>query len=552
VKKMKFSFAGILGMLAVATPAARAQSTLYSIDGSAGDQLGASAQPVGDVDADAVNDLVVASRFGASGRGYVRWISGSRGTLVRELTGAVAGDEFGAAVASIEDADGDCVMDLLVGAPGASGSGAAYVVSGASGSILRTFLGSGAGDRFGASVCGLGDVNGDGHEDYAIGAPLDDDTGADCGSATVFSGADGAMIRQHDGVTAGQFTGWALAAIADLNGDGVRELAVGEPVDFATTSSLPGRVRVFSGASGVQLFVLPGSLAHDHFGTAIADAGDIDSDGFHEIAVGAPQHTATGKGYVRVYSGFNAALLAQSNGDSAGDRYGTAIAAAGDADGDGVADLWIGAPRDDVGGTDTGSVRLVSASGATLATIAGRGSGALLGGALGGGIDVNGDGIADGVLASPGDSSGGAASGSVLVVSALDVPLTTASHLLPLASATPMTLQFDAGPTFANARWFVLGSIHGSVPGIPLDAQHLPLNPGRYLEFTSKLLPVSLVQPPAGQLDASGRAAPAFSPWISPSWPELVGMTFHHAIVVTNAQHVPVFISNAAPITLTP
>jgi hypothetical protein len=119
------------------------------------------------------------------------------------LNGELDGDRFGEAVAVIGDVNHDGYADLLIGAPrnGATGdyAGRVYLYSGADRTQLDFKSGAAAGDNFGASVAGAGDVNGDGYVDYIIGAPYHDAVASDAGRAYVFSGADGALLYTFDG-----------------------------------------------------------------------------------------------------------------------------------------------------------------------------------------------------------------------------------------------------------------------------------------------------------------------------------------------------------------
>lgn len=196
-------------------------------DGHAG--FGAALVNIGDVNADGVADLAVGSPMFAGGAGgeLARagrvWIySGSDGSVIRTLDGAAAGDDLGWAVANVTDVSGDGVNDLLVGAPGAGGTGQAYVFSGADGAVLRTLSGETAGDRFGFAVAGGVDVpvvesaNGDdGIAEYLVGAPGHDvlDVGADAGRAYAFDGATGAVRFTFSGKAAGDQFGHSVLMI---------------------------------------------------------------------------------------------------------------------------------------------------------------------------------------------------------------------------------------------------------------------------------------------------------------------------------------------------
>src|SRR5262245_30710714 len=142
-----------------------------------GDALGRAVARVGDVDGDAVADFVVgapAATGAESAPGYALVISGADGVRIHRLLTDGAADLFGWAVAGVGDADGDGVPDVLVGEPGSAPvAGEARLFSGLTGDELLE-LSSGSGDSwdgFGFAVAGLGDIDGDGHTDFAIGSP---------------------------------------------------------------------------------------------------------------------------------------------------------------------------------------------------------------------------------------------------------------------------------------------------------------------------------------------------------------------------------------------
>ena len=144
-----------------------AQTALWSRHGSGiFDQVGSSVAGVGDLDGDGYADFA----FGAiqdarlSGKGYVRVYSGRTGDLLQAWSGDAVGDGFGVSIASPGDLDLDGTPDVVVGATPTAKSvktGYVRVFSGATGKVIRTLRGDSAGDLFGVSLAGLGDVNGD-------------------------------------------------------------------------------------------------------------------------------------------------------------------------------------------------------------------------------------------------------------------------------------------------------------------------------------------------------------------------------------------------------
>lgn len=166
-----------------------------------------------------------------SGAGSAYVYSGASGLLLFTLRGDAPGDGFGTTVADAGDVDGDGASDLLVGAPGsdsaAQNAGLARLFSGATGLAQMTFHGAAAGDNFGSALAGGFDVTEDGIPDLFVGAPAADPTGSGSGQVRVFSGADLSLHATLDGAAAGARFGGSLAGGGDLNGDGNDELLIG-------------------------------------------------------------------------------------------------------------------------------------------------------------------------------------------------------------------------------------------------------------------------------------------------------------------------------------
>jgi hypothetical protein len=357
-------------MLLALTAAAQGQVTHapnfpFSGD-SAGDQFGISVSGAGDVNGDGFDDLIVGARLDDNNgvdSGSARVFSGATGAILYTFNGDSAGDEFGFSVSGAGDVDGDGFDDFVVGAwlddNNGPDSGSARVFSGATGAVLYTFNGDSAVDQFGVSVSGAGDVDGDGFDDLIVGARFDDNNGGDSGSARVFSGATGAILYTFNGDSAGDEFGYSVSGAGDVDGDGVDDLIVGA---FADDNNGPrsGSARVFSGATGAILYTFNGDSAVDQFGVSVSGAGDVNNDGFDDLIVGALTDDNNGfnSGSARVFSGATGAILYTFNGDSAGDQFGISASGAGDVNNDGFDDLIVGAFLDDNNGTDSGSARV--------------------------------------------------------------------------------------------------------------------------------------------------------------------------------------------------
>jgi hypothetical protein len=370
-----------------------------------GDEFASSCTSVPDLDGDGVTDLVVGAalaRISTTRNGRVYAFSGATRALLYSLDGPQDNERFGYGVAGARDLDGDGFGDFLVAAPyfdNSSGqdSGRVYVYSGKSGSLIRSHDGPYRGE-FGHALATIGDLDGDGAGDYLIAAPT-----ASNGKIYAFSGATGAFLFAHSGWNSGQEFGDALATLGDVDTDGVDDFAVGSRDSARGGGSGRGRVDVFSGATGSKIAALVGTAPDDgSFGSSLAGGADLDGDGIPDLVVGDANHYVGGVmgfGAAFIYSGaswnsvktwlgssptdgfgFDVAVLGDVNGDAvsdvlisngypkiggvylysgrtsyelyefksgiAGDEFGHQVADVGDLDGDGLADLEIGAPDD--------------------------------------------------------------------------------------------------------------------------------------------------------------------------------------------------------------
>ena len=416
-------------------PGLGAQEILYRFDGARpGETAGAVVSRLGDLDGDGIPEIGVSAPLASDTTqpgGPVRVYSGATGAQLLRLD-PIKPRALCFALTGIGDIDRDGVPDILVGAPFTAppiqsplgllyGAGSVQVFSGSTGAVLFSFHGEQQGAQLGHSVDALADLNGDGVAEMLLGAPF---TGpgelVGAGSAVVRSGADGEILFAFHGSRDGDYLGWSVAGLPDINGDGAPELMLAA---LYGGQGRAGRVFVRSGASGEQLFELDGSDASELFGMTLAAAGDIDGDGVADIVVGAPGASLEGRvqaGSVFVFSGATRMLAYRLDGPEPFGGFGESLAGGQDVDGDGVPDIVVGAPSASPGGRpDAGSAFVYSgATGSLLFRMDGSEQGESLGRSVALAGDLNGDRRSEIIVGVPyADPGGMDGAGSALVLS---------------------------------------------------------------------------------------------------------------------------------------
>ncbi|MEZ5471146.1 MAG: integrin alpha [Marinicella sp.] len=388
-----------------------------------------------------------------------------------KINGESAGDYLGRSVSSAGDINGDGITDLIISAigadpNGASQAGSTYVVFGSNKGFPNPFNlssidglngikinGESANDLSGSSVSSAGDINGDGVDDVIIGAIGAEPNGATLAGSSyvVFGGVtglpstlnlstiDGLNGFKINGQLGGDRSGCSVSSAGDINGDGIDDLIIGawgsDPngafyagrsyVVFGSNSGFPNPLNL-STLGGDTGFKVNGESAEDYSGASVSAAGDINGDGFDDLIIGAsgadPNGEAeAGSSYVVFGSDtafpnpFNLSLIDglngfKINGEATGDWSGWSVSSAGDVNGDGIADLIIGAHRaDSNGASETGSsyvvfgsetgfqnpFNLLTLNGVNGFKINGEQASDRFGGSVSSAGDVNGDGIDD-------------------------------------------------------------------------------------------------------------------------------------------------------------
>jgi hypothetical protein len=517
----RFSTAALPLALPLALAAApSAQSTLHDHAGSAAEAYGQVCDVVGDTDADGrAETLVGAWRHdpaGVTDAGAVFVYDGATGALALTVPGTGIGDHMGFGSSAAGDVNDDGFADVCAAADeddvtgAGSNAGSATIISGLDGTVIWTFTGDSASDLFGWSTAAAGDVDGDGVADVLIGALQDEGGGSpsNAGSISAYSGATGLLIHRIYGSVLNGSLGSKVGRAGDVDGDGRADL-------IAAQGSL---ARVFSGADASVLhdFSVPsGGTA----GLAVSGGIDANNDGFADLVVGA-SGTSTNAGRVVVFSGATGAILWDKAGDLAGDLLGASVAGAGDLDADGHGDFVAGMPGSDGGGSSSGALRAFSGrDGSVLFTVSGNAANHRIGASAGAGADIDLDGFPDAI--------GSATSGNAKSVSF------TPQGIEPFGTGTPgcdgpQPLLANGVPTLGDAGFALFSSNAppllpaflalgdtGLPAGVPVLGALLHVAPppagGFLLLFTT---------PPA---DAGGTL---IAPLPIPATPALLGATF--------------------------
>ena len=386
----------------------------YDIQGPAGIAFAGSVAGIGDIGTptssvpDGYDDFIVGAETYDPYHGRVYVYSGFDGAVIRDNhTGRWNNSHMGYSVSSAGDFNGDGTPDYVVGSyyEGANHEGRVTVYSGATGDLLYSWLGY-PGERMGFSVSVLGDYDNDGDDEVLVGCPYYSGAGYSTGGRVrlIEGGSTSSQPPQTyiNGTSTGQYLGYSVAGVGDVNDDGVPDYAAGAYL---------GGTKIYSGhtwVAGTPLFVVPTSIR-------IAGVGDLNSDGHADFVVGYQNSNkaVVYSGYAASYSGQAPSTLFELTVTNSY-RLGYVVACGGLITDDAIPDVLVTECGHEVSPIRSSAVHVFSgADGSLFSTLDGGAPVNGFGLSLAGAVDTDGDGL-DNILV------GNPAQGKVYVYSCTD------------------------------------------------------------------------------------------------------------------------------------
>lgn len=477
---------------------------------------------LGDVTGDGAAEVVVASRqseppsqvANGAGRVFVFDRTGRELLLVLNPPAPEPDGSFGQAVAVGGDADGDGLDDVFVCAPnedpgGVDRAGQLHVFSGSTGSLIRSQPSPNPEVRgyFCSTLARVGDLDGDGRADVLVGALVEDGGATNAGRVYAFSSATGAVLHTlaSPNATATSSFGSTLAPTGDANGDGRPDVLVAAEGEIVEGRGGSGRVYLFSGADGALLktYDAVDYESEAAFGVSLAPAGDLDGDAFPDLFVAVKQR-ALDSGRLHALSGADGRVLYSRGSPNAqkGDEFGigfiNGLAAAGDLDGDGRADVLVGASGEDELGNNAGRAYTFSgADGKLLGTYASpnAGTASLFGAAVAAG-DATGDGRAELLVGAVFESGGASFSGRAYL--AESPRASVAVEEVPAAAVASFAAAPNPARTAAAVRFTLAAPAEVRVAVYDALGRRVALVAGGMLPAGAHAVPMSVGAWPAG------------------------------------------------------
>jgi len=457
----------LMAFLTLSAVPARAQDHWFDPAGVAGDLFGQAVTALGDVNGDGFGELLIgvasSDSAGLDAGQVFLWFGGAEVTLAPDLIwNGTSPERFGWSVANIGDVNGDLKEDWAVGAPmsnsggGSRGRVCVFYGSATPSSTPDVIIaGESGGDQFGYSVSAAGDFNGDGWDDFIVGAPYNDRRGLDAGAVYVIYGSNGtgpsanlANATVMAGEIANDHFGWSVTEAGNFLGGTAACVAVGAPLANTHGGVDGGAVYVYAGRLGgatpdTTIDFVAGAVANSQLGYAVVRGGRLNADTFDDLAVGAPYSDVAGTDAGRVvvyYGGLNPSVLAGHtiDGQTALDRFGWSLDGVGNVVGTAQDDLVIGAPFRNSVAANAGAAYIYEGGGsassaASLVVVPNQllqpstAAGDNFGHAVAAAGDFDGDGLPDYVVSAPNGNIGStsAVAGFVTLIHSSPGPVAT-------------------------------------------------------------------------------------------------------------------------------
>ena len=365
--------------------------TWYDEGGADGVRFGNSVASV-DINGDGFSDAIVGSPnfkvdFDPAGA-VVVYLGGPDGLNedpFHFISPLIKGINFGISVNNAGDLNADGFEDVIIGADnfkldGEKGAfGAAYIYYGSPTGLILTdyqiLTGPQKDSKFGTSVCGVGDVDGDGYDDVLVGATGFSNGETLEGAIFLYRGSDTGIITepfwQFESNHQGASLGSAISGVGDMNKDGFTDFAVGAHylVTDITTIDI-GIAQVFYGSDDASL-IIPGwtitGTIYDHLGSSVAGAGDVDHNGYPDLVVGSVK-SRTAVLFLNFEEGLRNTPEWTDVNDQEGSMFGYSIAGLGDVNLDGHPDIAVGAYKFTDNQPEEGAVFVYCGTGSGLSS----------------------------------------------------------------------------------------------------------------------------------------------------------------------------------------
>ena len=498
---------------------------------------------MGDLDGDGIDDLACgaySSTTNPVGDGTVFVLSGRTWREITRIDGQDHSGRFGQCVANLGDVDKDGVPDIGIGAIYAprianqSGPGVAFIYSGKTRKLIHRLqpIQSAVTGEFGKSMAGLGDVDGDGYADFAIGAPRENNRGY----VYIYSGKTGTVLHKCAASVPVSEFGQSIVSLSDIDGDKIDDVGVLARRATVSSSQVPGPIWIFSGKTGFQIRRIdPTTYGLPDPEPLLRSIPDLDGDKKPDLVIAFPKFNPGNyyQGEVHAFSSTTGKLVSTCRAPRTSTNYGfgRGFDTLPDMDGDGSPEILIGDIQYATGLPSTGAILVFAAKTGKLQSTIVSGLSSQPSVSLGYIVsslgDLNRDGNPDFYTRF---TSSKTTEVGMCLLSARPVDMSSDRRSISIFKGGKAVLSIHAGPKHSKDLCMVIGSASGSYPGLMIGGKKLHLNLDSYLSFTLAA-PHAVFFNNQSFLDAQGRGQVGFTMPLGLD-PSLAGATLHHSCLL--------------------